>query len=920
MASNDFKMKYVIDADASKAKAAFNDLDKRIGGITSSIGSLGGLSGTAIAGALTGIATAGAAVGAAMFQMTKSASEFGSTIYDASVKTGLGATSISALKLAADQSGSSLEAITGGVAKFAKTVGAAGEGSKEAAAKLKSLGIEPVAALNDLDGSLAKVFKRIGEAKPGIEQITLAQKAFGKSGADLLTVMDQVGYDLEAFRKRAEELGITIDDKAARAADEFGDQMTELEAQLAGVGRTIGFELMSVFKDMATYMSTWLSNNKGEIQSWGMYVADILRGVGVAWDVAADAAKRYAQAGAFGAVGAAVANGDNSSELGKLSNFSPWGILGMMGKNSRPASIGALRQSDDTRSYNPPKGFGSDIGGGSGGSKKSPKEVFKLGTQGRAFVKVAEKLGISPLDLATIVGFETGGTYSTSIDNGKGYIGLSQFGKSEQKQFGAFKGQGFEAQLEAMGRFLTSRFAGVGRSTAGASLIDLYRTVLGGNPNASLTGKDANGTSPMSGVQNMLRTHRPAALKKFFGGSESNAKGGEWGKSYSGFENEGQKEADEETAGLMAAWNEFRDWEEQQVSNRLQTRQAEAGQAIEILQGQLREQMIDEVDYADRVGQLRIDMLEDERDEVEKLTPTSENLHRLDLLRLEIGTARVKKENDVADAVERQNKAFLDQLDALAGLKKKNQRPGGLKKRGEGSELEDFDIFGAFDPDKMKDATQIAADQMKTLKDMANDTFGSMASAIGQSIAAWALYGDSIGASLQKATAAILANLAAQAITQAVWETAQGFAMLALSLFGNPGAGAAAVAHFQAAAIYATIGAGAALGAKAVGGGGKGAASGGGSGSGSSYDPNAGPSTYSRVSPDAFMSGERRQANSLLEIVLNKLHDKINAMRPGDVLVNGMRQKPGVVGAQVVSDVKRNSGTGRDLGRSMGIR
>lgn len=27
--------------------------------------------------------------------------------------------------------------------------------------------------------------------------------------------------------------------------------------------------------------------------------------------------------------------------------------------------------------------------------------------------------------------------------------------------------------------------------------------------------------------------------------------------------------------------------------------------------------MIDEVDYADRVGQLRIDMLEDERDEVE---------------------------------------------------------------------------------------------------------------------------------------------------------------------------------------------------------------------------------------------------------------------------------------------------------------
>ena len=326
-----------------------------------------------------------------------------------------------------------------------------------------------------------------------------------------------------------------------------------------------------------------------------------------------------------------------------------------------------------------------------------------------------------------------------------------------------------------MGRFLSSRFAGVGKSTAGASLLDLYRTVLGGNPNASLTGTDANGTSPLSGVRKMLQTNRPAALNRFFGGKEANAKGGEWGKDYAAFEGASAQDDQAEIEGLKNAWKEYRDWEEQNAADTLDTRKNEADMAVEILQGQLRQQMIDEVDYADKVGQLRIDMLQEERDEVAKLTPTRENLHKLEMLDLQIGTARVKKENDVADAVERQNQAFLDMLDAQSRLQKKNQRPSSLKKRGEGVEFGGF--MDLFDPHKIKDATQIHKEQMDNLRSITNDTFGSMADAIGQSIAAWALYGDSIGASLKKATAAILANLAAQAITPIVtgkhsdWET-----------------------------------------------------------------------------------------------------------------------------------------------------
>jgi hypothetical protein len=67
-------------------------------------------------------------------------------------------------------------------------------------------------------------------------------------------------------------------------------------------------------------------------------------------------------------------------------------------------------------------------------------------------------------------------------------------------------------------RYFQDRFKGVGMSTQGADLLTLYRTVLGGNPKASLTGRDAFGTSPQSGVAAMA-PHRAEARRRFFSGA-----------------------------------------------------------------------------------------------------------------------------------------------------------------------------------------------------------------------------------------------------------------------------------------------------------------------------------------------------------------------------------------------------------------
>ena len=138
----------------------------------------------------------------------------------------------------------------------------------------------------------------------------------------------------------------------------------------------------------------------------------------------------------------------------------------------------------------------------------------------KALVKAANDLGVSAKDLAAIISYETGGTFSPSIRGGRGgnYEGLIQFGPEERKTYGVKPGMSFEEQITGpVVRYLKDRFAGVGRSTEGATLSDLYRTVNGGNPNRPLTAEDGNGTIAQH-IAKIAKNHG-ASAEKFLGGN-----------------------------------------------------------------------------------------------------------------------------------------------------------------------------------------------------------------------------------------------------------------------------------------------------------------------------------------------------------------------------------------------------------------
>ena len=117
---------------------------------------------------------------------------------------------------------------------------------------------------------------------------------------------------------------------------------------------------------------------------------------------------------------------------------------------------------------------------------------------------------------------------------------------------------------------------------------------------------------------------------------------------------------------------------------------------------------------------------------------------------------------------------------------------------------------------------------VESLKESLQEAFAQEAQALGQSIAANLVYGESIGAAMKKATAAALEQISAQAMVKAIFSLAEGFAMLAVGDFGG------AAHEFEAAALYGAVGVAAGVAGRAVAGsqGGSGASAGGGTGGG----------------------------------------------------------------------------------------
>jgi hypothetical protein len=215
----------------------------------------------------------GAGVAAPLAAATNVFADMGDKLAKMSVRTGISVEALSELGYAAEQSGADLDSLEVGVRKMQKFLFEASKGSRAAGATLSKLGLQ-FADLNGLspDQQLALVADRLANVQDPALKAALAMEIFGKSGTSLLPLMQDGAKGIEELRQQARDLGLTISTEDAKAAETFGDRLSDLWKVIKSGVFAVGAALAPLLQDLAIratrivkVTADWVRQNKNLI-------------------------------------------------------------------------------------------------------------------------------------------------------------------------------------------------------------------------------------------------------------------------------------------------------------------------------------------------------------------------------------------------------------------------------------------------------------------------------------------------------------------------------------------------------------------------------------------------------------------------------------------------------------------------------
>jgi hypothetical protein len=191
----------------------------------------------------------GAGIGGPLLAAAKVFASVGSEMQDLSEKTGASVESLSGLKYAAEQSGVGVDALATGFKKMQKTIGDASDGVKESQEELTSLGLTTQQLKGMSPDQQFKAFAHaISKIPDPAQRATAAMTVFGKSGADLLPLLNQGASGIDAFVAHAKEMGLIISGADAKSAKQFQQSLSDLWAVVSQGVFVVGGALAPVLK------------------------------------------------------------------------------------------------------------------------------------------------------------------------------------------------------------------------------------------------------------------------------------------------------------------------------------------------------------------------------------------------------------------------------------------------------------------------------------------------------------------------------------------------------------------------------------------------------------------------------------------------------------------------------------------------
>lgn len=256
-----------LGLDSAAFTSGLAAAEGRLGGFSKKMQAIGAkmaIVGTAITTAVGGLTIALRGQINAADDMSKAAQKFGVPIE-----------TLSRLKYAADLSDVSLETLGRGIGQLSKKMVAAAEGNKSAATMFAGLGVSVTDAsgrMRPAEAVMSDVADALAKMPDGAAKTAAAMEIFGKSGAEMIPLLNGGGGALREMAAEADRFGLTISERTGKAAEAFNDNITRMHAALSGLTIQLmaalapAFETFSrILVDVVQWFAALTPNMQGAI-------------------------------------------------------------------------------------------------------------------------------------------------------------------------------------------------------------------------------------------------------------------------------------------------------------------------------------------------------------------------------------------------------------------------------------------------------------------------------------------------------------------------------------------------------------------------------------------------------------------------------------------------------------------------------
>jgi len=199
------------------------------------------------------------------FTMVEQMAERGDDIAKTASQIGITTKSLQELEFAAMRENVSAETLRGSLTKMNKAVGELQRGQGDLYSSLKKTDpvlLSQLQKVTKSEDAFLLLSEAVMKAPNAMQKAAIATKAFGRSGQEMLKLLEIGPEGIRKLADEANKLGVVMDDKMIKQAAQFADASDNMKQAMFGAKLAIGSGLLPVFNDLVTKTTDYIVANR----------------------------------------------------------------------------------------------------------------------------------------------------------------------------------------------------------------------------------------------------------------------------------------------------------------------------------------------------------------------------------------------------------------------------------------------------------------------------------------------------------------------------------------------------------------------------------------------------------------------------------------------------------------------------------